>query len=810
MPRAAVKHTLPMITMKGLVVFPGMVLNFDVTRPKFIEAVKTACLTDKRIFLVTQNDFDVEDPHRADLFDVGVVAEIRQILKTPDKVTRVLVQGLFRAKLSHMSEFDSYNSAIVTELPEKPFDNMEEKLSYAYERTLKMLFSDYMSYVPKIPSDLSNLITAEHDLKRLFDLIVFNIFLKTESKQTLLEINEPEKRIKTLIEMLTEEIKILKFEAEINEQIRDTIDNNQREYILREQMRAISKQLSGEGDIDDEVFDYSDRIQAIGFPEETEEKLLREVNKMYKVSQSSQEYGLLKTYLDSVLEMPWNVFTTDSVNIEKAEKQLEKDHYGLKKVKERILEIISVRKLNPEVKSQIICLVGPPGVGKTSVGKSIAAALGRHYVRVSLGGVRDEAEIRGHRKTYVGAMPGRIVNALKQAKCMNPVILFDEIDKMGNDYKGDPASAMLEVLDPEQNSTFTDHYLEIPTDLSDVLFITTANTTETIPAPLLDRMEIIELSSYTREEKFQIAKKHLLPKQLKKHGETRKTLKINDKALYAIIDGYTREAGVRGLEKKIAAVCRKAAKKLVSGETVVSVTDSNLKDYLGTRKYLPETISKTDETGIVTGLAWTSVGGVTMPLEVIVMEGDGKVEVTGSLGDVMKESSKIAVSLVRSIADKYSIDPEFYKKKDLHIHAPDGAVPKDGPSAGVTMTTALVSALSGMPVKRDIAMTGEITLHGKVLPIGGLKEKSMAAYKAGVKTVIIPKENEADLDEVDETVKDNVRFIPAEKIQTVLENALVFPQVKKAGKAPAKRGSPAKAKPATRKRSGNRASADIK
>ena len=419
--------------------------------------------------------------------------------------------------------------------------------------------------------------------------------------------------------------------------------------------------------------------------------------------------------------------------------------------------------------------MGPPGVGKTSVGKSIAASLGRNYARVSLGGVRDEAEIRGHRKTYVGAMPGRIVNAIKQTKCMNPVILFDEIDKMGSDYKGDPASAMLEVLDPEQNSTFTDHYFEIPIDLSDVLFITTANTTDTIPAPLLDRLEVIELSSYTREEKFHIAKKHLLPKQLKKHGETRRTLKINDKAIYAIIDGYTKEAGVRGLEKRIASICRKAAKKLVSGETVISVTDANLKDYLGTRKYLPETVSKTDETGIVTGLAWTSVGGVTMPLEVIVMEGDGKVEVTGSLGDVMKESSKIAVSLVRSIAPKYDIDPDFYKNKDLHIHAPEGAVPKDGPSAGVTMTTALVSALSGMPVKHDIAMTGEITLHGKVLPIGGLKEKSMAAYKAGVKTVIIPKENEADLDEIDETVKNNVHFIPADKIQTVLDNALVFP-----------------------------------
>jgi ATP-dependent Lon protease len=787
-----------MLTMRGLVVFPGMVLNFDVTKPKFVEAVKTASLTDKRIFLVTQTEYDNDDPHRADLYKVGIVAEIRQILKTPDKVTRVLVQGLYRAKLLNVAEFETYNVADICEIRERAAD-LDDSLSYAYERTLKMLFSEYSSLVPKIPDELVGLVEGEHDLKKLFDLIIFNVFLKTDNKQTLLETNGLEKRVKKLIEMLTEEIKVLRFEAEISEQIKDSIDSNQREYILREQMKALSKQLGNTDEYDDEAYDYTEHIQAIGFSEETEEKLLREVNKMMKVSPSSQEYGLIKTYLDSILEMPWNVYTEDTINIEKAEKQLEKDHYGLKKVKERILEIISVRKLNPEVKSQIICLVGPPGVGKTSVGKSIAAALGRHYARVSLGGVRDEAEIRGHRKTYVGAMPGRIVNAIKQAKCMNPVILFDEIDKMGSDYKGDPSSAMLEVLDPEQNSTFTDHYFEIPVDLSDVLFITTANTTDTIPAPLLDRMEIIELSSYTREEKFHIAKKHLLPKQLKKHGETRKNLKINDKALYAIIDGYTREAGVRGLEKKIASVCRKAAKKLVSGESVISVTDANLKDYLGTRKYLPETIARTDETGIVTGLAWTSVGGVTMPLEVIVMEGDGKVEVTGSLGDVMKESSKIAVSLVRSIAAKYDIDPEFYKNKDLHIHAPEGAVPKDGPSAGVTMTTALVSALSGMPVKRDIAMTGEITLHGKVLPIGGLKEKSMAAYKAGVKTVIIPKENEADLDEIDETVRDNIRFIPAEQIQTVLENALVFPaQAKKPQKA--SRGRPKKAAAAGKRR----------
>ncbi len=788
MPKISVKHKLPMITMKGLVVFPGMVLNFDVTKPKFIEAVKTACATDKRIFLVTQQEYETDDPGYNDLFKVGVVAEIRQILKTPDKVTRVLVQGLYKAKLLSVAEFDTYNSAEVSEINEKSSASIDKKLSYAYERTLKMLFKDYCSLVPKIPDELASMVDNEHDLVRLTELIIFNVFLKAESKQELLQTSGTEKRVKKLIEILTDEIKVLKFEAEINESLRDSIDSNQREYILREQMKAISRQLGGADEADEEVFDYAERIQAVGFPEDTEEKLLREANKMLKVSPSSQEYGLIKTYLDSILEMPWNVYTKDTVNIEKAEKQLEKDHYGLKKVKERILEIISVRKLNPDVKSQIICLVGPPGVGKTSVGKSIAAALGRNYARVSLGGVHDEAEIRGHRKTYVGAMPGRIVNAIKQAKCMNPVILFDEIDKMGSDYKGDPSSAMLEVLDPEQNSTFTDHYFEIPLDLSDVLFITTANTTDTIPAPLLDRMEIIELSSYTREEKFNIAKKHLLPKQLKKHGENRKTVKISDKALYAIIDGYTKEAGVRGLEKKIAAICRKSAKKIVNGESSVSVTDTNIKDFLGTKKFLDDTISKTDETGIVTGLAWTSAGGVTMPLEVIVLEGDGKVEVTGSLGDVMKESSKIAVSLVRSIAAKYNIDPDFYKNKDLHIHAPEGAVPKDGPSAGVTMTTALVSALSGMPVKHDIAMTGEITLHGKVLPIGGLKEKSMAAYKAGVKTVIIPKENEPDLDDIDETVKNNISFIPAEKIQTVLDNALVFPASKSAKKSAPKSG----------------------
>ena len=772
------KHTLPVIILKGVVVFPGMSLNFDLFDSNRLEGIKTACATDKQVFVITQKNYETDEPELEDLYNIGVVAEVKQLLKTPDKATRVLIQGKYKAKITALSTFESYDVATVVEASGKSTAT-ENSISSSYARTLKMLFKEYAALVPKIPEGLVGKIEEEHSIKQLFDLIIFNVYLKTEDKQKLLELNSLEKRLENLLEMLSEEIKILRFESEINENIRNTLDNNQREYILREQMKAISRQLGGTDEFEDEAYDYSERITAVGFSEDVEEKLIREAAKMMKLSPSSQEYGLIKTYLDSILEMPWNTYTEEVIDLEASEAQLEKDHYGLEKVKERILEIISVRKLNPEIKGQIICLVGPPGVGKTSIGRSIAEALGKAYVRISLGGVRDEAEIRGHRKTYVGSMPGRVINALKQAKCMNPVMLFDEIDKMSNDYKGDPSAAMLEVLDPEQNSTFTDHYFEIPVDLSNVLFITTANTTDTIPAPLLDRMEIIELGSYTREEKFNIAKKHLIPKQLKKHGENKRTVRINDKAVYSIIDSYTREAGVRGLEKKIAAVCRKSAKMLVNGEKSVSVNDKNIKDFLGTKKYLPETISANDEIGVVTGLAWTSAGGVTMPLEVIVMEGTGKIEVTGSLGDVMKESSKIAVSLVRSLAKNYNIDPDFYKNKDLHIHAPEGAVPKDGPSAGVTMTTALVSALSGIPVRRDVAMTGEITLHGKVLPIGGLKEKSMAAYKAGAKTVIIPKDNEADLDEVDAVVKEKITFITAERIETVLENALSAPKTKR-------------------------------
>lgn len=765
---------LPAISLRGLVVFPSMVLHFDVGRERSVKALKTAAENDGHIFLVAQKDPSETDPSPDGIYSVGVVAEVRQLLSTPDGSTRVLVEGLYRARAVRPvggAEFLRYE---VKEIPSRGAA-LSESTAAAAKRALKSAFEDYAAVSPKMPRELYESIMTEDDCTSLFEKVVFNVVLKLEDKQALLETNGTLKRIESLISMLRNEIEIIETEMQIQEQVKEQVDKNQREYYLREQLRAISRQL-GDGESPMEEFDdYSARIQALGLPQESEDKLLDEAEKLSKMGGSSQEAAVIRTYLDTVLSLPWNIRTKDKLNIANVKKQLDRDHYGMEKVKERILETISVRALAPDVKGQIICLYGPPGVGKTSIGKSIAKSLGRSYARISLGGVRDEAEIRGHRKTYVGAMPGRIINALKQAKSMNPVILLDEIDKMGSDYKGDPSSAMLEVLDSEQNTSFTDHYIEIPVDLSEVLFITTANSLDTIPAPLLDRMEVIELSSYTREEKFNIAKKHLVPKQLKKHGETASAVKISDKALYSVIDSYTREAGVRKLERKIADICRKSAKMLVSGEKKVSVTDENLTDFLGTKRYLPEHLEAHDEVGLVNGLAWTSVGGTMLPLEVLVLEGTGKTEFTGSLGDVMKESAKIAVSLTRSLAEKYGIDPRFYKDKDIHVHAPEGAVPKDGPSAGVTLTTALVSALSGTPVRRDVAMTGEITLRGKVLPIGGLKEKSMAAYRAGITTVCIPKDNVPDLDDIDETVKKNVKFVPAEDINTVLETALVLP-----------------------------------
>lgn len=786
--KKTVNEIIPAISLRGLVVFPSMVLHFDVGRERSVNALRAAADGSGRIFLVAQKDAAVTDPELSDMYEVGVIAEVRQLLTTPDGSTRVLVEGLTRAKRVKQTAGKDYLEFEVKELPQRSAA-VSDSTAAAALRTLKNVFAEYSQISPRMPRELFEGIMSEENLGELFEKVVFNVVLKVEDKQALLEANGILRRVKMLIAMLESEIEIIETEIDIQEQVKEQVDKNQREYYLREQLRAIYKQL-GEGDNPQEEADgYIEKIKALNLSNEITEKLVGEAQKLVKMSYSSQEAGVIRGYLDTVLELPWNIKTKDKLDIDKVQKQLDKDHYGLKKVKERITEIISVRAMAPDVKGQIICLYGPPGVGKTSIGKSIAAALGRNYARISLGGVHDEAEIRGHRKTYIGAMPGRIAAALKQAKSMNPVLLLDEIDKMGSDYKGDPASAMLEVLDSEQNTTFTDHFLEIPLDLSDVLFITTANSLDTIPAPLLDRMEIIELSSYTREEKFNIAKKHLLPKQLKKHGEKPANVKITDKALYSVIDFYTREAGVRGLERNIADICRKSAKKLVTGEKKVTVTDENITDFLGVKKHLPEHLAAHDEVGLVNGLAWTSVGGVLMPLEVLVLDGTGKTEFTGSLGEVMKESAKIAVSLTRSIAKKYNIDPEFWKTKDIHVHAPEGAVPKDGPSAGVTLTTALVSALSGTPVRRDVAMTGEITLRGKVLAIGGLKEKTMAAYRAGVKTVCIPKENEPDIDELDDVVKNNVKFVIAEDISTVLETALVLPNCAPKEKAPMKRRS---------------------
>lgn len=770
----AKKKFIPAISLRGLVIFPTMILHFDVGRESSINALKAAAEDDGNIFLVAQKDASDIEPADDGIYKVGVVGKIKQLLTTPDGATRVLVEGLYRAKVVSSGDTQKYLCYEVKEYPMRS-SALAESTETAIKRSLKRSFEGYAQISPKMPTDLYESIMSEENCTRLFDKIVFNVVLKLEDKQSLLEANGILQRMKMLIGMLDTEVEIMMTELDIQEQVREQVDKNQREYYLREQMKAISRQLGDSESPMEECERYIEQIVALGLPEESEEKLINEAEKLGRMSGSSQEAAVLRTYLDTVLSIPFNVVTKDKLNIDAAKKQLDRDHYGLDKVKERILEILSVRALAPDVKGQIICLYGPPGVGKTSIGKSIAKSLGRKYARISLGGVRDEAEIRGHRKTYVGAMAGRFIEALRQAKSINPVILLDEIDKMGSDYKGDPSSAMLEILDSEQNNAFVDHYVEIPVDLSNVLFITTANSLDTIPAPLLDRMEVIELSSYTREEKFNIAKKHLLPKQLKKNGEKASMLKISDSAIYSIIDFYTREAGVRKLERRIGEICRKSAKMIVSGEKKITVTDKNITEFLGIHKYKPEKLAARDEVGYVNGLAWTAVGGTMLPLEVLVLDGTGKTEFTGSLGDVMKESAKIAVSLTRSLADKYNIDPEFYKNKDIHIHAPEGAVPKDGPSAGVTLTTALVSALSGTPVRREVAMTGEITLLGKVLPIGGLKEKTMAAYRAGIQTVCIPKDNEPDLEEIDEKVKANLNFVIAEEISTVLETALVVP-----------------------------------
>lgn len=763
---------MPMLVLRGLVLFPEMVLHFDVGREKSILALNQVMNASRQIFLVAQKDIRDDEPKPDTIYKVGVVAQVKQIIKSQSGTWRVLVEGLYRAKLDQIVSDTPYFEAIITAFPLKPL-RKRSAMCDALMRTVKDLFEEYCYLTPRMPKELVVNALVSEDPVHLAEYISGNMQMETSDKQTILVQSDPLKRLELLAHLLEAENDILSLEQDIQEKVRGQIDKNQREYYLREQMKAISGEL-GEEDPQEETSDYYTKIEKLKLSKEIVEKLGKEVDRLSKLPYNSNEAGVIRGYLDTVLELPWGKKTVDKIDIKKAQDLLDKEHFGLKKVKERILELLAVRKLAPDVKGQIICLVGPPGVGKTSIANSIAKSLGRKYVRISLGGVRDESDIRGHRKTYIGSMPGRIMTALKQSGSANPLMLLDEVDKLGNDFRGDPSAALLEVLDSEQNHAFRDHYIEVPFDLSDVLFIATANTLDTIPGPLRDRMELIELTSYTREEKFHIAKEHLLSKQLKRNGLTTSKAKITDDALYALIDNYTREAGVRSLERQIASLLRKAAKALVAGESKkVQISNQNIVDFLGPRKFKPELIQSCDEIGMVNGLAWTSVGGEMLQVEVAIMDGSGKLELTGSLGDVMKESAHAAVSYIRAHWDQYGVEQDFYKTKDIHIHVPEGAVPKDGPSAGVTLTTALISALAKIPVHRDVAMTGEITLRGRVLPIGGLREKAVAAYRAGIKTVVIPQDNEPDVSEIDPEVRNGLHFITAERIDTVLDAALL-------------------------------------
>ena len=770
-----ITQVLPALAMRGIVMFPTMTLHFDVGREQSMKAIRAAMGKDKKIFLAAQKDFTVETPENDDIYAVGVVARIVQLLNNGKNSLRIMVEGLYKAEAVRYDLTGEYYQAEVKRLYDNDVLDADDVQQEAMMRAMIHSFDEYVEMIPKMPEEIITTVLSQKTVKGMYDKIVQSLFLQVEDKQQLLEETDLAAKVGMLVSVLDRETSVMGWERDIYDQVKDSMDKNQRDYFLREQLRVISAEL-GEGDspMEDSMY-FSDAIQNIQhITDEAKEKLLRECDRLYRTPPQSQEGQVIRTYLETVTDLPWDTVTEDHNDVARAEKILNRDHYGMEKVKKRILESIAVRTLAPEIKGQILCLVGPPGVGKTSIAKSVAEALGRKYVRISLGGVRDEAEIRGHRKTYLGSMPGRIIDAIKQAGSRNPLILLDEIDKMSADYKGDPSSAMLEVLDPEQNVSFRDHYLEVPFDLSDVLFITTANDAGMIPGPLLDRMEMIEMSSYTREEKWHIARRHLLPKQMKKHGLTSSMLKVSKSALYALIDGYTREAGVRQLERELASVCRKAARKIVSGDAgSVSVTGKNLAELLGVPRYIDSAMEREDLVGVVNGLAWTSVGGEMLEIETIILPGTGKIQITGQLGEVMTESAQIAVSLVRSFAERYGIDPEFYKKNDIHIHAPEGAVPKDGPSAGVTMTTCLVSALSGMAVDHSVAMTGEITLHGRVLPIGGLREKSMAAYRRGIKTVFIPWDNQKDLEEIDEVVKEHIVFVPVKFVSEILDRALI-------------------------------------
>ncbi len=767
-------RALPILALRGLNIFEGMLLSFDVERPMSLEALTSAGSSDQEIFLVTQKDISTDLPQFSDLYSIGMICRIRQVVRQPGgKLCKVMVEGIRRGRICEHISDEPYFYGMIERVPDKSDRSFDPDRREALMRTAVSLFDEYVQLSGNMaPEMLLNLIISR-DPAFVSNYISQNVRFDYREKQKLLEELHPCKRLEMLVEMLNHELNVMTLEQELNDATNEQVNKNQRDYYLREQMKIIQQEL-GEDDSVDDIGEYRAKIRELSLPAEIEEKLLKEVSHLAKQPFGSTEATVIRGYLDTCLELPWNIKTEETNDIAAARKMLDEDHFGLEKVKERIIEYLAVRQLAPKENGSLLCLVGPPGTGKTSIAMSIARATNRNLVRISLGGVHDEAEIRGHRKTYVGAMPGRIIGGIRQAKSSNPLMVLDEIDKLGSDYRGDPSAALLEALDPEQNSTFRDNFLELPYDLSDVFFITTANTTDTVPRALLDRMEIIELSSYTDEEKLCIAKNYLLPKQRKKHGLKAAQLKLSDDAIREIISLYTRESGVRSLERQIAAICRKTAVSIANGERKsMTLRAGALQPYLGTAKFKPEQHRTSDETGLVRGLAWTSVGGEVLDVEVAVVDGSGKLELTGNLGDVMKESCHAAVTYIRSKAQKLGVEPDFYKTKDIHIHFPEGAVPKDGPSAGVTICTAIVSALTGTPVRRDVAMTGEISLRGRVLAIGGLKEKTMAALRNGVNTVIIPSDNEPDLNDIDPTVRAALNFVLADKIDKVLDASLV-------------------------------------
>ena len=781
--------TIPTIALRGLTVFPSVLIHFEVGREMSIKALEEAMTNGSPVFLVGQKDISVEEPQEKDLYTVGTIANIRQILRMPGDNVRVLVEGESRGRMLRLLRTEPYLEAEVEEIqvpeaPKQPTPKTEALIRSTYD-----LFQSYEELVPKLSPDHLVKVLANQDPGYIADYIAQNIPMRNADKQVVLEELRPVRRLEKLHKLLNREVEILVMDQEIQRKAKEQMSSQQRDYYLREQIKAIQSEL-GEDDGGDEIEEYKTKIANLKLPEEVRKKLNKEVSRLTKQPFGSPEATVLRSYLDVCLELPWEETTKERTFVAAVRKALDQDHYGLEKVKERILEFVAVKQLAPDLKGQVLCLVGPPGVGKTSIAMSMARAMNRKLARLSLGGVSDEAEIRGHRKTYVGAMPGRIINAINQSGSKNPLMLLDEIDKLGSDHRGDPSAALLEVLDVEQNSTFRDNFLELPFDLSEVLFVTTANTLDTIPRPLLDRMEVIELPSYTDEEKLQIAKHHLLPKELTRHGLTARQLRISDDTIRQIITAYTRESGVRTLRRKLDGVCRKAAMKIVSeGKKQVRVTEKNLNEFLGVPVYYPERQVLEERVGVVNGLAWTSVGGELLEVEVNVVPGSGKLELTGNLGDVMKESVSAALSFIRSRADKLHLPADFYKEKDIHVHFPEGAVPKDGPSAGIAITTALVSALTGVPVRRGLAMTGEVTLRGRVLPIGGLREKTMAAFRNGIKTVLIPADNGKDLEEIDQTVRAALQFILVEQAEQVLENALVRDVT--LSEEPAQSGAPA-------------------